>query len=414
MLLQLALPAADPLVYYHLAHLCRQADDPAQAREFARQAAELPASPYFPNRLEDIAALQAAAVLNPADARAPYLLGNLWYDKRQYDDAIAQWELAAGRNPAFATVFRNLGIACFNQRHQPEAARAYFEKAFALDPTDARVFMELVQLGRRLGTPPAQQLALLEQHAPLVEVRDDLCLERVALYNQLDQPTRALELLLARQFHPWEGGEGKAAGQYLRCLVELAKAHLRNSRPDDAIELLLRALAPGYPHSLGEGKLPAAPENDVCYWLGCAHDALGQAEAARQAWQRATVGSSEPAAALFYNDQQPDQIFYQGLVWEKLGEPQPARAVFDQLLQYGQQHLADEVKLDYFAVSLPDLLIFDDDLNRRNALHCRYLTGLGYLGLGQLAQAKAAFGFVLTQDALHPGAHTHLHLADGR
>ncbi len=401
----------DPLVPYHLAYLCHKTGDAGQALRYAQQGAATPLTRYFPNRLEDIAALQLVTALNPADAQAPYLLGNLWYDKRQYDEAIACWELAVIRAPAFPTPLRNLGIAYFNKRHEPEKALACFEKAFALGPTDARVLMELTQLYRRLNHPLAEQLALLEAHLPLVEFRDDLYLERVALYNQLDQPAQAFRLLMKRQFHPWEGGEGKVSGEYLRSLVELAKAALATGDPTDAVAHLTQALAPGYPHSLGEGKLHGAHENDRHYWLGNAYEALGQSAAAHRAWQQATQGSSEPAVAMFYNDQQPDQIFYQGLAWAKLGDEEQARARFERLLHYGQQHLLDDVKLDYFAVSLPALLIFEDDLSRRNALHCRYFMGLGYLGLGQLPEAEAAFADVLRQDSRHAGAHTHLQLA---
>jgi tetratricopeptide (TPR) repeat protein len=411
-LLALALAAAapDPLVGYHLSYFSHQAGEETQARAYAQQGAATPLAAYFPNRLEDIAALQLATDLHPADAHAPYLLGNLWYDKRQYDEAIAAWELAAARNPTFPTALRNLGIAYFNKRQEPEKALACFEKAFALYPTDARVLLELAQLYRRLNRPPAEQLAFLETHLPTVQIRDDLYLERVALLNQLGQPELAYELLMARQFHPWEGGEGKVSGEYVRSLTELAKAALRGDQPTVAVAFLTQALAPSYPPNLGEGKLPGAPENELHYWLGCAQEALCQPEAARQFWQQATAGSSEPAAALFYNDAPPDQIFYQGLAWDKLGSLSQSQAIFGNLLHYGQQHVADEVKLDYFAVSLPDLLIFEDDLSRRNALHCRYLMGLGYLGLGQLLAAEAALTAVLQQDSRHTGAHTHLGL----
>ncbi|WP_324677447.1 DUF5107 domain-containing protein [Hymenobacter sp. GOD-10R] len=411
-LLTLALRAAapDPLVAYHLAYFSQQVGDEDEARAYAQQGATIPLATHFPNRLEDIAALQLATTLNPADAYAPYLLGNLWYDKRQYDEAIAAWEVAAARNPTFPTALRNLGIAYFNKRQEPEKALAYLEKAFALATNDARVLMELAQLYRRLNYAPAAQLALLEAHLPAVEFRDDLYLERVALYNQLDQPARAYELLMARRFHPWEGGEGKVSGEYVRSLLALAKADLHAGEPATAVVRLSQALAPSYPHNLGEGKLPGAPENELHYWLGCAYEALGQLEAARGAWQQATTGSSTPTAALFYNDPQPDQIFYQGLAWRQLGSPEREQAIFNNLLHYGQAHLNDEVKLDYFAVSLPDLLIFEDDLSRRNALHCRYLIGLGYLGLGQLTEAEAALTAVLQQDSRHAGAHTHLQL----
>jgi tetratricopeptide (TPR) repeat protein len=411
-LLTLAQKAAapDPLVAYHLAYFNQQTGDTAQALAYARQGAATPLATFFANRLEDIAALQLATDLNPADAHAPYLLGNLWYDKRQYDEAIAAWELAAARDPAFPTAWRNLGLAYFNKRYAPEKALECYEKAFALDPTDARVLMELTQLYRRLNRPAAEQLALLEEHPALVDLRDDLYLERAALYNQLGQPERAVELLLARQFHPWEGGEGKVSGEYLRSLTELAKQDLHAGQPDAAVARLTQALAPNYPPNLGEGKLPGAPENELHYWLGCAHAALGQPEAAQAAWQHATAGRSEPAAALFYNDAPPDQIFYQGLAWRQLGDASRSQAIFDRLLAYGQQHLADEVKLDYFAVSLPDLLVFEDDLSRRNALHCHYLMGLGYLGLGQLPEAETALAAVLAQEGRHAGAQVHLRL----
>ncbi|WP_022824166.1 DUF5107 domain-containing protein [Hymenobacter norwichensis] len=400
----------DPLAAYHLARFRQLEGDDSQALVAARQGATTPAGRYFPNRLEDIAALQLATNLNPTDAQAPYLLGNLWYDKRQYNEAIAAWELAAARDPKFATPLRNLGIAYFNKRHEPAKALESFERAFALNPTDARVLMELAQLYRRLNRTLAEQLSLLENHLPVVEFRDDLYLERVALYNQLEQPNRAYKLLMARQFHPWEGGEGKVSGEYLRSLTELAKAALSTGQPTVAVAKLTQALAAGYPHSLGEGKLHGAQENDRHYWLGCAHEVLGAPNAARLAWQQATAGSKEPAAAMFYNDQQPDQIFYQGLAWLKLGDAAQAQLIFTRLLDYGQEHLHDEVKLDYFAVSLPDLLTFDDDLNRRNNLHCRYLMGLGYLGLGQHEEAEAAFAEVLRQDGRHAGAHTHQQL----
>ncbi|HUP13628.1 MAG TPA: hypothetical protein VM187_15510, partial [Niastella sp.] len=65
---------------------------------------------------------------------------------------------------------------------------------------------------------------------------------------------------------------------------------------------------------------------------------------------------------MFYNDQQPDKIFYQGLAWHALGEKEKAKLIFLTLVDYGKAHLHDEVKIDYFAVSLPDLLIFEDDL----------------------------------------------------
>lgn len=51
-------------------------------------------------------------------------------------------------------------------------------------------------------------------------------------------------------------------------------------------------------------------------------------------------------------DPQPDGILYQGLAWEKLDKPEKALVIFSRLVNYGKEHLNDEVKIDFFAVSL--------------------------------------------------------------
>jgi tetratricopeptide (TPR) repeat protein len=113
---------------------------------------------------------------------------------------------------------------------------------------------------------------------------------------------------------------------------------------------------------------------------------------------------------MFYNDQQPDKIFYQGLAWRRLGQEERAASIFNNLIRYAQEHEQDEVVLDYFAVSLPNLLIFDDDLKLRNQLHCYYMAGLGHLGLNDLNTATTFLQKVLEKDAMHLGAKTHLEL----
>lgn len=49
----------------------------------------------------------------------------------------------------------------------------------------------------------------------------------------------------------------------------------------------------------------------------------------------------------------------------------------------------DEMKIDYFAVSLPDFLIFEGDLNKNNKVHCNLMAALGYLGIGDNDNAKS-------------------------
>jgi len=399
----------NPMVYYYLTYFQHHLGNTAEALKSLKEA-EL-ANPYlcFPDRLEDIAVLKLASALNPTDAKASYYLGNLFYDKLQYDEAIAAWEASVKLDNNFPTVLRNLAIAYFNKRNEQAKALEYFERAFMLDKTDARILMELDQLNGRLNYAPAKRLDLLEDNLATTLLRDDITLERAALYNFLGYHQTALDQISNRQFHPWEGGEGKASGQYMYSLVALAKEKINTGDFEPAISLLDQAQH--YPHNLGEGKLYGAQENDIFYWLGCAYEGLGETDKATSWFRKATIGLNEPSAAIFYNDQQPDKIFYQGLAWQKLGESAKAGAIFNKLIEFGQQHFNDEVKIDYFAVSLPNLLIFDDDLNVRNQALCLYLQGLGYLGLAQHQNATDAFNKVLNLDTAHFGANLHLAMA---
>ena len=95
------------------------------------------------------------------------------------------------------------------------------------------------------------------------------------------------------------------------------------------------------------------------------------------------------------------------MAWKQLGNHEKAQAIFNRLVEYGKTHREDDVKIDYFAVSLPDLLIFEDDLNARNQVHCDYIMGLGYLGLNTTEEANAAFDKVLSSNNMHFGAKTH-------
>jgi tetratricopeptide (TPR) repeat protein len=188
-------------------------------------------------------------------------------------------------------------------------------------------------------------------------------------------------------------------------LNELARQDLAQKHPNRAVALLRQAQC--YPANLGEGKLAGAQENDIHYLIGCAHEALDQPEEAKAAFERASIGLHEPKSAQYYNDQPPDMIFYQGLALRKLGREAEARDRFECLLHYGQQHLNDAVEFDFFAVSLPDFLVFDDDLTRRHRIHCYYIMALGFTGRGEADRARASFDAVLRLDANHLGALFH-------
>ncbi len=371
-----------PMALYYRAWFESQNGNQTTSAKTLQEAASACPDYCFPNQTEAVMVLEWAKKQNSADAKAPYYLGNFWYNNRQYIEAIVNWELSIKQDDAFPTVHRNLALAYFNKQNMPEKALAELEKAFALDETDSRILMELDQLYKRLGFSPETRLEKLEKYPELVNYRDDLYLERATLYNILGRYEKAFELITTRKFHPWEGGEGKVTGQYVFSLTEMAKKAIEAKEYEKAVDLLSHAQH--YPDNLGEGKLYGAQENAIFYWLGCAFDGMGKADRATECRQIASQGLKEPTPAIFYNDQQPDTIFYQGLALIKLGKKAEARERFETLIKFGNLHLNDVFKLDYFAVSLPDLQIWDDDLTKRNHQNCLNLIKLGELGLSKI------------------------------
>ena len=222
------------------------------------------------------------------------------------------------------------------------------ELAYALDETDARVLLELYQLYGKLNYSVEERFALLDAHRETAFLRDDLYTEYCALLNDLGWHEEALEKIMARKFHPWEGGEGKVTAQYATALTQLGIRALNADDPAKSKGLLEKALV--FPHNLGEGKLEGARDNNIHYYLGLAERALGRETEALRHLEAAAAGDEEPASAMYYNDQPADMIFYQGLANRTLGRDDRARSRFYKLVSYGEKHYYDRVKIDY---SLP-------------------------------------------------------------
>lgn len=342
-----------PMLYYYRAWYTEKCG--GDADELLRKAEACSPDYCFPNKLEDLVVLERA-VEKGCCRKAPYYLGNLYYDKLQWEKAQRLWEISASEEPEFATVHRNLALVYYNKRKDGERAKAELERAFDLDSQDVRVFLELDQLYKKLGWSFEERLERMERHPELLEQRDDLYIEYLTLVNLCGGHQKALEKILNHRFHPWEGGEGKLEG---------------------------------------------STDNDIWYFLGRIKNKLGKKKEAADCFEKATLGTDEPAGALYYNDQPAEMILYQGFAWRELGEAGKANARFYRLLDYGERHLEDEGKIGYFAVSLPDFLIFDEDYTKKNRAHCCYLMRLANLGLGKISRAEKFFAQAETLEPSH-------------
>lgn len=389
-----------PLTAYTLGWLLLKGGKTAAAKKTCMQASKMASDYCFPSRLEEIAVLESAMQLNPRDPAAPYYLGNLFYDRRRHAEAIQLWEKSAQINPRFSTVWRNLGIGCFNILKNPGKACTAYDKAFKLNPADARLLFERDQLWKRLGEKPEKRLQELEKHLDLVKQRDDLSVEFGRLLSQTGRNSEAAQLLAQRNFQPWEGGEGGPLGLHVRTQLALGQEALGRHDYLGAVSHFKKALES--PSNLGEAKHLLANQSDIHYWLGAGLDLLGEKKSAREHWM---------AAANFKGDFQEmsvrafsEMTFYSARAWEKLGEKAKAARLFRELLAYAQQLQKSQAKIDYFATSLPTMLLFDDDLQVRQETTALFLQAQASLGLGDKSRAQKLVSTVLKRDPNHPQA----------
>jgi tetratricopeptide (TPR) repeat protein len=244
----------------------------------------------------------------------------------------------------------------------------------------------------------------LERHLDLVRQRDDLSVELCALYNQVGQHQKALTLVSGRHFQPWEGGEGGPLGQWVHCHLALGREALAGTEPETARQHFEAALTA--PANLGEARHLLANQSDIHYWLGCACEAAGDRQEARKHWS---------AAATFKGDFQEmsvrsfsEMTYYSGLAWIRLGRPRTARQIFRELLAHARKLAKAPAKIEYFATSLPTMLLFEDNLQFRQETTALFLQAQAHLGLGNKGKARVLLRKVLRRDPSHARAADHL------
>lgn len=392
------------MVYYYLAFFLEKQNNP-EAHETWMQASTADSSYCFPNSLEDYLVLCEAIKINPKDAKAYYYLGCFLYDKKRYSDARNMWERSVELDSSFPVVHRNLALYYANKEDNYITAKKILELAFEQNKNDARVFYELCELYKKTGLPLKEQQKVMEQYFDLVESRDDLLVAYIEVMNGLGEYKKVIDVLMGHRFHPWEGGEGKIPTQHIEARIGIAKKLIKLRKNREAVEHLEAALT--YYENFGEGKLADAQENNIYYYLGIAYAEFDKDQAIL-CLKKASAGLFEPTGAIYYNDQPPHMIFYQGLALRALGNEDEARSRFSKLVSYGEEHLYEKQTMDYFAVSLPDFLVFETNLDDKNRVHCHYMMGLGYLGLGDTKRAEKAFKSVLEISPNHYGALTHI------
>jgi tetratricopeptide (TPR) repeat protein len=376
-----------PMVYYFLGYFVARMGAGEAAGALFEQASKLPAEYCFPFRLEAIDALRSAQRHNPDDALARYCLGNLLYE-RQPQAAVREWESARSLGTTIPTVYRNLARAYVQLEQEVPQAIAAMEKALELDAEDPRLLYELDLLYEAGDVSAAERLAVLERHHQTIVGYSDAFAREVVLLTQLGRYDEAIEFMRTNHFRRWEG-LGNIHTTFVDAHLLRAGERARAGRLREAISDYEAALE--YPANLEVAEpYHGGRACEVYYLMGAAYDAAGDSDLAWEFYQKASTATrSRGRSALDY---------YQGMALRKLDRHEEAQRLFDALVI----HARDRLRSLKGGSSLEFFTKFG---SRRSPgeqqANAYYLLGLGYLGKGDRASARAAFSRALQHKPNH-------------
>jgi tetratricopeptide (TPR) repeat protein len=359
-----------------------------------------------------IAVLEDAMRVNPADARAPYYLGNLLYDW-QPQQALALWEKSASLGADFPVLYRNLAMVYLRQGNQRDKALAALEKAVQFGG-NAEAINDLDKLYEEDGVPPAKRLALMEAHQGVID-RDDAIAREINLEIFAGKPEAAIQLLRSRFFRAWEGGGSFSLGDsWINANLASGRRHMNGKQYAQALADYQAALE--IPVNLqGASGDVSGRKGEISYWMGNAYEAMGDAEKARRLWTDASSAPASKAAGTGENGSgthgpsggrasigglaagvrvEQAALYYQAMALVKLGEKDRARTNFEQLVDAGAKAPSPETPSQPYATAS----------ERAQAADAHYLAGLGQLGLNDREKARQEFSLALKASPDHYAA----------
>src|SRR5262247_1532027 len=111
-------PQGGPLRHYYRAYIADRLGDSAAARRSIDDARRQTLSlEIFPFRRETIRALGRILEIEPKDANAACLFGEILYSRARRDEAIVAWRSAVASDPRHFSALRDLGLAARGRPH---------------------------------------------------------------------------------------------------------------------------------------------------------------------------------------------------------------------------------------------------------------------------------------------------------
>ena len=300
-------------------------------------------------------------------------LSDVWKADPCYSSQHSHWQSATKRDPQLAMAFRNLGWGYYrHQRDIPEAI-AHYERALALENSEAILYEELDRLYELNNSPIAARLKIFEGHNDVAKRRDDAFIRQIGVLTLAGKADKSVEYLKDKVFS-YREGSSRVRETIIDAHLSLGMKYLDEQKNQEALEQFLKAQVPD--EEAGSARF-GNRNMQVYYFIARAYEALGQKQKATAHDELASdVDGTERTAIMSY---------YQGLSYQKRNDQKRARTIFEKMVAKGEQQLnPGEEKQDRF------FSIFGEreaDTIRKSMAYT--LRGLGYKGLGDRAKAEA-------------------------
>ncbi len=373
-----------PMLYYYLGYYSSKLGNNEKALSYFKTASQKPHTYCFPFRTESIGVLNLAMRMNSSDAKAPYYLGNLYYEE-QPQKAIEFWEKSRSIDNSFYIVHRNLAQAYEEIQNDIPKAMASMEKAVECNADDPRLLFEMDNLYEKNKAASDKKYSLLKNNSSTAQRRTETLLRLATRSVEVGKYNEALGILLNNEFPQLEGAR-EMQDTYLDAYTLRGLKYLKDKDYDNAYKDFVKALA--YPlDRWGRSRLA-----QLNYLMGTYFDLLGNRAKAKEYYQSCID------AVVDKRGEDEEFNFYRGLALKKSGKENEAKKLFEEMLASAQSHNGDA----FFRQ-------FEGGLTKdQQTASKHYLAGLAYEGMGQKDKAKTEFSKALELNPGHVWGKYHL------
>src|SRR5262245_4458018 len=313
-------PQGGPLRHYYRAYIADRLGDSAAARrsidDARRQTLDLE---IFPFRRETIRALARILEIEPKDANAACLFGEILYSRARRDEAIVAWRSAVASDPRHFSALRDLGLALLEAGRMEEAL-ALLKRAAEERPELLSNTILVARLQAQAGNTGASR-ETLERALKRRPENDRLIESLAAVEVQAGNPRRALELLTQHTFEP------KHQSYSLLHLWQVAQL-MASATASKAVTMEHVRAAQRPPSTLGVDDFATLRSARLLVFEALLHQSAGDQESAARAWRAVAHTADETSG---------EEGLFHALALHKIGETARAEAWLKNFLSVNER-----------------------------------------------------------------------------